>query len=330
MPLKQYGVWKGVAVAGKPGSGSKPHYQVRVSDSQLTFRIAVNVRSQLFPPDVLYFIDENFTHPITEGLVELDKGFHRLPSKPGGLALDYIRGNLFDVKRFKPLPADVTGPDNDLNDLVQKYIFRATTTEDALIYAFGERWGPEEQADRYFDFRPGNGMHDIHMNQGSSGRFAKDNGVYQDGGLLIQFPSDEQWVAVFLAFQSQKLHSDDQGGGGLEPQIDISAASVRIVAALVNPPGTDPGRETVTLINVSNTPVDLSGWSIADKQKHRTPIENITLVPGGTQALPLSGNGVQLSNEGGILTLLDPGGIKIDGVSYTRQAASKEGWTVVF
>ena len=39
---------------------------------------------------------------------------------------------------------------------------------------------------------------------------------------------------------------------------------------------------------------------------------------------------VQLGNDGGVITLLDPKGLKIDGVSYTKQQASREGWTVVF
>ena len=43
-------------------------------------------------------------------------------------------------------------------------------------------------------------LHQTHMNQGSpaDGDFAKDNGAWQDGGLLLQFPSQKQWVAVFF------------------------------------------------------------------------------------------------------------------------------------
>ena len=39
---------------------------------------------------------------------------------------------------------------------------------------------------------------------------------------------------------------------------------------------------------------------------------------------------VQLGNKGGIITLLDDGGLKVDGVSYTEREAQREGWTVVF
>ena len=45
------------------------------------------------------------------------------------------------------------------------------------------------------------------MNQGDSGRFAKENGVYQDGGMIFNFGSGNGdlsgWQAVFLAFATQ-------------------------------------------------------------------------------------------------------------------------------
>ncbi|WP_431913358.1 lamin tail domain-containing protein [Nonomuraea jabiensis] len=47
--------------------------------------------------------------------------------------------------------------------------------------------------------------------------------------------------------------------GGEEP--------VRILAALVNPDGSAPERETVTLINASPDPIDLRGWHLADRAK---------------------------------------------------------------
>jgi uncharacterized protein YukJ len=83
------------------------------------------------------------------------------------------------------------------------------------------------------------------MNQGNSQRFRHDDGVWQDGGLLLYYPAQDQWVGIFLAFQSQTWHTDDQTGhtvAGLPEPDHI----VRIVAALVNPPGPAPEAETVT------------------------------------------------------------------------------------
>jgi hypothetical protein len=105
---------------------------------------------------------------------------------------------------------------------------------------------------------------------------------------------------------------------------------VRIIAALVNPKGDDPGRESVTLINATPAPVDLTGWVIVDKNKKRSAISPAVLAPGETHKVLLDGKGAQLSNKGGIISLLDDKGLKIDGISYTKSAARKQGWTLVF
>jgi hypothetical protein len=39
---------------------------------------------------------------------------------------------------------------------------------------------------------------------------------------------------------------------------------------------------------------------------------------------------VQLGNKGGMITLLDNNGLKVDGVAYTGEQAKREGWTLVF
>jgi hypothetical protein len=54
-----------------------------------------------------------------------------------------------------------------------------------------------------------------------------------------------------------------------------------------------------------------------------------TLAAGATVAVPLQPP-VQLGNKGGIITLLDDQGLKVDGVSYTEQQAQLEGWTLIF
>jgi hypothetical protein len=39
---------------------------------------------------------------------------------------------------------------------------------------------------------------------------------------------------------------------------------------------------------------------------------------------------VALSNKGGTITLLNDRGLKVHGVSYTREQANQPGWTIVF
>lgn len=332
MPLKMYGVLKCRVEDSKPGEKSNPHYQVLVTEGKFNYRIDINVQSKQSPSELLYFVNNNFQHPITQELTQLGFGFNNLDSKAGGLALDFIRGNMFDVQNMKPLPFEVQGPENDLNELLDVYIQRAISERDAVIYAYGEKWGPDKNIpDKVFHFLPGKGIHNIHMNQGNSKQFRGDDGVWQDGGLLINFPSRNQWVAVFLAFQSQALHTDDVTGHQLDDAaISRDTAGVRIIAAMVNPIGDDVGKESVTLINTSPNSINLTGWAIADKFKHKRSLDGTILPPGAFVRIPLSGDNLQLSNDGGIITLLDDKGLKIHGVSYTKSQAKNAGWTILF
>lgn len=335
MSLANYGVLKGKATDRKidPASDPSPHYQVLVNDGTNKYRIAINVKSQQRPSDLLYLVDDAFQHPILNSLLALSQGFHALPHQPGGMALDFIRGNLFNPSHMKPLPPDIPGPSNDLKELIDLYIQRALQSQDATLYAFGAAWGPEPQkADAFFGFKPGRGIHDIHMNQGSVGQFQGDNGVYQDGALLIHFPARNQWVGIFLAFQSQCFHTHDQTGHQIKEECEKApvSAAIRILAALVNPTGADPGKETVTLMNVSPDAIALDGWALADKKKQKQQLRNLRLKAGEVVTIPVTRGGMELPNDGGIITLLNAQGIKVDGVSYTKEDAAQQGWTVVF
>jgi uncharacterized protein YukJ len=333
-------VLKGKAIGRMLGAGDSPHYQVHIIDDDTDYRIAINVKSKLAPSELEYLVDDRFDHSILPTIINLPLGFTSLASNPGSGALDFIRGNLFDRTLMRPLPFNVPGFDNDLNEKIDAVIQRAMATEDSVVYAFGQRWGPEaNKKDRYFGFLPGNGIHDIHMNQGNSAQFVRDDGVWQDGGLLIHFPSQNQWVGVFLKFQSQTWHTDDVTGHRIagdpnvvpdepgEPEIFEPNGLVRIVGALVNAIQS-PEVETVTLLNASPQDIDLAGWALKDKMKNAQPL-NGTIAAGEVRKITVQAP-LQLSNKGGIITLLDEEGLKVDGVSYTKAQADNPGWTIVF
>ncbi len=341
MALRNYGVLKGRPISKRIGAGQSPHFQIHIIDETTDYRIAINVKSKLSPSELLFLVDDRFEHPVTQDLPDFKNGFTSIDSKPGGTALDYIRGNLFNQRNMTPLAHNIPGPDNDLNEKIDQLAERAVFDENAMVYAFGERWGPENnKKDKYFGFKPGNGIHDIHMNQGNTGNFVKDDGVWQDGGLLFHFPEQDQWVGIFLAFQSQSWHTDDTTGHRIadipvpipvpEQPEAVPDGMVRIIAAKVNPSGGDVGNETVILINTTPETIDLNGWSIADKNKKKQILPGPEFGPGETATITLSGSGAQLSNKGGLITLLDKQGIKVDGVAYLRAQAKKQGWTLVF
>jgi hypothetical protein len=74
--------------------------------------------------------------------------------------------------------------------------------------------------------------------------------------------------------------------------------------------------------------VELAGWRIADRLKNKQSLTG-TIAAGVTLTVPIQPP-VQLGNRGGIITLLDDRGLKVDGVSYTEQQAQREGWTLAF
>jgi uncharacterized protein YukJ len=335
MPLQHYGVLAGRVVGTRrEGSADTPHYQIHLVDGAGSeYRAAINVLSQQSPSELLYLVNDDFRHPLTDALPAPASGWTAMAPQAGRANLDFIRGNLFDRADMRTLPPDVTGPDNDLADLLDHYVQRAGNDARAEAYVYGQRFGPEPTTpDKVFGFLPGNGVHDVHMNQGNSGRFRKDDGVWQDGGMLLHFPDESRWVGIFLAFQSQAWHTDDVTGhaldrGGQPP--GRGDERVRVVAAMVNPVGPAPEVEAVTLINASPDPVDLTGWRLADRAKHTSPLPAGVVAPGATTVITLA-DGVQLGNDGGTITVLDPAGLKVHGVAYTGEDARREGWTVVF
>lgn len=212
----------------------------------------------------------------------------------------------------------------------------------------GRDLGPEHnKADKYFGFKPGRGIHDIHFNQGNPpGRFADQNGPWQDGGLILEFQRERQGVGIFLKFQTQAWHSDDVNGSLIVPAngefpnrphvpvdrdriptFEVPDGLVRIIAAYVKDVRT-PERESITLLNTADASIDLTGWQIKDKQKNAMSLSG-SIAAGATQVIEVK-NPVVLSNKDGIITLLNERGIKVHGVSYTKGQAGQPGRTIPF
>ena len=74
--------------------------------------------------------------------------------------------------------------------------------------------------------------------------------------------------------------------------------------------------------------IDLTNWMLADKLRHKQVLAGI-IEPSSALQVTLQPP-VQLGNNGGIITLLNAQGLKVDGVAYTQEQAQREGWTIVF
>jgi len=348
MVVESYGVWRAKPVRytfeDRHEDSKSPHLSLFFDDDKgKEGRAAINIKSgNRNESRLAYWTVSDFTHGVTEKLARLNNGFHLLAGTSeqslDGLALDYIRSNLFNRINGRILPHDIDGADNDILDQLKPVVDKAISAE-ATVYIYGS------------EFSRGKGIHNVHMNQGNSGRWADDNGVFQDGGLIFEF--EDHWEAVFIGFASQAVHTRDgpaRAGHPLPDQNfktwadflaperptvekeenDIQDSPVFIAEALVNPPGPDqqPGTppETITLKNRTQHEIDLSGWKIRIKTGDTQILASGNRIEAdGTIPIPTT---VPLSNRGGVITLLNAEGFRVHGVSYTQAQAN--GAVVVF
>jgi poly(U)-specific endoribonuclease len=117
----------------------------------------------------------------------------------------------------------------------------------------------------------------------------------------------------------------------LGPQVGSDEDSpVRIIAALINPEGHDPGQETVTLINTGSTQVSLTDWRIEDRNGKAQALSGLSIGGGDTVRVTLDPTGAQLSNKGDQISLVDAAGRVVHTVTYPREQARQQGETVLF
>jgi endonuclease YncB( thermonuclease family) len=107
----------------------------------------------------------------------------------------------------------------------------------------------------------------------------------------------------------------------------FAAGDVLIVAALPDPVGTDLGRETVTVLNTTASPVELVGWDLVDAAGTRHNLTG-TLAGGAVMQLQLDG-GLRLGNKGDALLLVDITGGTVDHVTYEGRDV-RPGRTICF
>lgn len=354
MPINPYGVWcaKAVRVTAETSQDDdqSPHIHLFYEDGRgEEYRASINMKSQSAISELAHYRFDNFEHPVLTYLSELTMGWHVLDKAPGGAALDYIRGNLLNFEDGILLPHDVPGSENDLLDLIMP-ILQTACAKQSKIFLFGEA---------YSDMK---GIHDVHMNQGSAGRFDQYNGVWQDGGLIIEDAYSGRHIGLFLAFGSQAVHTDETTGHALpnsqlvaellgyeRPQPDDEVVTPRpdddtiipddrrvaIVGALVNPVGPEgqpehDGRpELVYLMNRTSQGVSLGGWQLLNRNDAAHKLAPDTwLAPGEVRAVTMGAT--PLANGGGLISLLDSNGLKVDGVSYTGEQGREAGEIILF
>jgi uncharacterized protein YukJ len=342
MASRRYGVFSGKVLARRAeATGKSPHYQILLEGGGERFRVAVNTSSGTShhrEADLLYFADEDFRHPLTHRLADVPDGYLAVASHPGGLALDYQRGGMFDHRHMLRIPASRPGPRNDLIDELDYRVDMAIADSTIRLHAYGTRWGPERRtSDQIFGFVPGNGIHDVHMNQGNRDEHWHDNAIWSDGGLIFHEPARDRWTAIFLAFQTQSWHTNDRGDPihyprrPPEPELEIVVDGIpqaRIVAAFVHPNERKTGVEHVSIRNDGPDPIDVSGWRALNRAGDAAVLEGAVL-PREVRRFALPAD-VPLSTRGDLIRLLDANGAEIDSVSFTRRDARRKYGSLTF
>jgi uncharacterized protein YukJ len=187
---------------------------------------AINVGTNDADDLLKYKLAFNYSHPALDTLRQAPAGFSDLTGTSGLPALDFLRSDILNA----------TGPwrNSDVMDgsespeplAALKRLLQRAQGENADVYIFGRS---------YTD--GGLGIHDVHMNQGSTSDAFFNNGqddhndhndIWQDGAVLVDF-NEPQWAAYFTAFTQQLVPTDGLGnpaddGHGIQDADDGSLA----------------------------------------------------------------------------------------------------------
>jgi uncharacterized protein YukJ len=214
MPLS-YGFLKGKVIKG-PRLQSKPHkkeiqYHLHVSIEidGAPWDVAINVGTSDDDDALLYKFVFDFHHPLVETLKAASPGQTDLTGQSALPSLDFQRSDILadtgGWRRSDPMD----GTDQIDPVATMKRLLLSAHSAGWTVYAFG----------RFYD--DGDGAHDIHMNQGSTGPTYRNNGgdppphwdgndVWQDGALIVD-RGQQGFAAYFARFTQQVTPTDDRG-----------------------------------------------------------------------------------------------------------------------
>ena len=260
-----------VARAGR----DTPHYQIHaVDDGGSDYRIAVNVLSQQSPSELLYLVVDDFRHPVTAALAPWRRAGTRCRRSPAGRASTSSAATSSTAPTMRPLPPDVAGPDNDLADLLDHYVAAGHRRPGRARCTPSASAGARRPAARQGVRLPARQRRARHPHEpGQQRAFQRDDGVWQDGGLLLHFPAEPRWVASSSPSRARP------GTPTTRPATPSPGSADRAGAGRARRPRAHrrrPGqpawpapraRDRAPCSTPRPTPVDLSGWRLADRMK---------------------------------------------------------------
>jgi uncharacterized protein YukJ len=168
--------------------------------------VAVNVGTNDADDLLKYKLAYDFRHPVIQTLAAAQAGSHELTGQTALPALDFIRSDLLtDTGKWRDSDvmdgSEFPEPSASLQRLLSK-----ARQQNFDVYVFG----------RFYS--EGDGIHDTHMNQGSTKSFIHrpgndsndHNDVWQDGAVIVDL-QEQEWAAYFAAFNQQLVPTDELG-----------------------------------------------------------------------------------------------------------------------
>ena len=346
-----YNCLRGKVRAFAPAPGDNPHLWVILEEGGRQWFATINIRSNKDAPGdpvgksyLYYLIDNDYRHPITPTILARPNGLSPIERDYAAGALDFQRGALFDPRLMRVLPAGGDAGDSLVHRLQAILQIAKNTGADVFFYGNAFHKDNPHQTDAAFGYTPGTpfGLDNVHMTQGDPRDLdmrLHENGTWRDGACFIWDESAHRMTGVFLAFQAQAWHTDENGAPvagvtGSEPPsydfVDGLGAPLPLPrrAAEITSAHRAPDRTGAVLVtNMSAAPLDLKGWSILIDAATAVPLPDGALSPAQTISVALAAG--KLNDEGGVLILRDLKGLRVDGVAFNGGDAA-HGWSTSF
>ncbi|MGA2792167.1 MAG: DUF2278 family protein [Roseiarcus sp.] len=330
---------------------TNPHLWVLLEAGGRLWFATINVRSdkgQLGDPVgksyLYYLIDNDFRHPIIPSILARPQGLSSVNRDYASGALDFQRGNLFDPRAMRVLPMEGQGGDNLEHRLTA--ILQVAKNQGGDVFFYGNAFNKDNphQTDAVFGLTPDtpSGVDNIHMAQGDPKAIdlhVRENGVWHDGACFVWEEHARRMTGAFLAFQTQAWHTNDNGeliygvtgceaplyefADGLGEPLPLPNRAAELTSLHRAPDGTG----ALIIANMTNAPIALAGWTILAQAEKTIPLPATALLPG--QPLSVALAPATLDDAGGILTLVNPANLRVDGVAYLGGDAAS-GWSTSF
>jgi uncharacterized protein YukJ len=203
----------GIRIKGTRQKNGETQYHLHANlsvpqdGSPQTWDVAVNVGTNDADDLLRYRLALDYHHPVTATLAAAAPGPTDLTDGDALPALDFLRSDVL-AETGKWRDSDVMDGGSDHEPYRSLARLLTSAQENAWsVYVFGRFYTGGDL-----------GIHDVHMNQGSTGRFSHragddhndHNDVWQDGAVLVDM-GDAGWAGYFTAFTQQQVPTDELG-----------------------------------------------------------------------------------------------------------------------